>query len=169
MSKNSFRVKCYDTRIDKCRVKYGLGLLAWAAESGIDRKVLGRYRAGFEEPTERNLAKLVRAARKITGQPITAREFFDLGEDEPLGPRYESPYKAPGRKQYNTRFDRCLLREDLLPVDLARASGLSRQTVFKKRAGVETFSIVGLAKLVRGMRRLGRDVRASDLVDVGED
>jgi hypothetical protein len=169
MSKNTFHVKRYDTRIDQCRIKHEIPLGLWAAESGIDRKVLGRYRAGLDEPTERNLAKLVRAARKITGQPIAAGEFFDLGDDEPLGPRHESSYKSPGRKQYDTRFDRWLLRENVLPVDLARASGLSRQTIFKKRAGTETFGVGILAKLVRGMRRLGRDVRASDLVDVGED
>jgi hypothetical protein len=169
MTRFGVHAKNYDTRMDRCRVSYGIDLSRWSAESGIDRKVLRRYRAGLDEPTERNLVKLVRAARRITGQQVLANEFFDLGEDEPLRPRRERQYKSPGRKAYNTRIDQCLLREDVLPIDLARAAGLSRQTVFKKRSGAEAFSIGILAKLVRGMRRLGRDVRAADLVDVGED
>jgi hypothetical protein len=169
MSKHAFHVKTYDTRIDRCRVKYGISLLQWSTASGVDRKVISRYRAGVDEPTERNLAKLVRAARKITGKPIMASELFDLGEDVPLGPRRERQYASPGRKVYNTRFDQYLLREDVLPMDLARESGLSRQQVFKTRSGAAAFSRTVLSKLIRGMRRLGRDVRASDLVDVGED
>ena len=155
--------------MDQCRVKYGLALLQWSVETGIDRRVITRYRAGLDEPTERNLAKLIRAARKITGKQLRAGEFFDLGEDEPLGPRRERQYASPGRKAYMTRFDEYLLREDVSPVDLARECGLSRQQVFKTRSGAAAFSRPGLEKVVRGMRRLGRDVRASDLVDVGED
>jgi hypothetical protein len=162
-------IRTYATRIDRCRRKYDIQLAQWAVEAGIDRKVITRYRAGLDEPTERNLAKLVRAARRITGQRISAGEFFDLGEDEPLRTRHESQYASPGRRIFGTRFDRCLVREGVLPIDLARASRLSRQSVFKKRKGTEAFSRPILAKLVRGMRRLGRDVRASDLVDVGED
>ena len=161
--------KSYKTRIDRCRRKYGIQLARWSYEAGIDRKIITRYRAGLDEPTERNLAKLVRAARKITEQPIRAAELFDLGEDEPLRVRHDSQYASPGRKVFDTRFDRCLIREGVLPSDLARASRLSRQSVFKKRKGTQSFSRPMLAKLVRGMRRLGRDVRAADLVDVGED
>lgn len=169
MGKQSFQAKNYDTRVDVCRVVYGIPLLQWSIEARIDRKVIRRYRAGLDEPTERNLAKLVRAARTITGKPIRASEFFALGEDEPLGPRRERQYCSPGRKTYDTRFDRCLLREDVLTVDLARECGLSRQQVFKTRSGAAAFSRPGLEKVVRGMRRLGRDVQASDIVDVGED
>src|SRR5687768_12435596 len=111
MSKHSFHVRNYDTRMDRCRVVYGISLLQWSIEARIDRKVITRYRAGLDEPTERNLAKLVRAARAITGKPIRASELFELGEDEPLGPRWERQYSSPGRKTYDTRFDRCLLRE----------------------------------------------------------
>lgn len=170
MSKHSFHIKNYETRMDRCRVKYGIPLPIWSIESGIDRKVISRYRAGLDEPTERNLAKLVRAARKITGKPIKASEFFDLGEDEPLGPWRERPYPSSTlRGFYNTRFDRCLLREDVAPVDLARECGVTRQQVFKVRSRAAAFSRPGLERVVRGMRRMGRDVRASDLVDVGED
>ncbi|MDP9192358.1 MAG: hypothetical protein M3P06_11725 [Acidobacteriota bacterium] len=169
MSKHTFHVKKYETRMDQRRAKYGIALLQWSVEAGIDRKVISRYRAGLDEPKERNLAKLVRAARKITGKQIRASEFFDLGEDEPLGTRRERQYASPGRKAFKTRFDQCLLREDVSPVDLARECGLSRQQVFKTRSGAASFSRPGLEKIVRGMRRLGRDVRASDIVDVGED
>jgi hypothetical protein len=169
MSKRGFHVKNYETRIDRCRAHYGILLWQWAAEAGIDRKIITRYRAGLDEPTERNLAKLVRAARKITGKQIRASEFFDLGEDEPLGPWRERQYASPGRKAYDTRFDRYLVREDVLTVDLARECGLSRQQVSRNRSGAAAFSRPGLEKVVRGLRRLGRDVRASDLVDVGDD
>jgi hypothetical protein len=169
MSKRGFHVKDYETLIDRCRVKYGIPLWQWSGESGIDRKVINRYRAGLDEPTERNLAKLVGSARRITEKQIMASEFFDLGEDEPLGPRRERQYPSPGRKSYNTRFDRYLLREDVLTVDLAKACGLTRQQVSKKRSGAASFSRAGLEKIVRGLRRLGRDARARDIVDVGED
>jgi hypothetical protein len=38
----------YETRTDHCRVKYSIPLLQWSAD------VIGRYRAGLDEPTEFN-------------------------------------------------------------------------------------------------------------------
>jgi hypothetical protein len=171
MSISKSRSRSYDTRLDRCRRRYGIPLPLWAAESGVCSKVIGRYRSGEDDPMVQAVARLVRAARRITGQHISANDMFDLGEDEPLTPRRERlrSHASPGRREYDTRVDHCLRREDVLPIHLAREAGLSRQAVYKKRTGQESFRAKILARTVRAMRRMGRDIRASDLADVGED
>lgn len=170
---SQFQSKSYDTRIDELRRRYRIPLSLWAAEAGIRRALLCRYRADVDVPMIYTLAKLVRAARAITGKPIQAKELYDLGEDEPVNiadpyPRREVP-RGNVRRSYDTRLDRCLIAEGVLPSHLARESGITRPTILKKRTGAESQKVSVLAALVRAMRRMGRDVRASDLADVGED
>lgn len=159
----------YNTKLDSCRRHYGVKPQEWANESGIDRRVLIRYRSGELVPGVANLAKLVIALWKITGLPIRASELYDLGESEPLGMetqnRCNSPFKG---KRFATRFDRFLALRGINPTCLAAAVPTTRQTIYKKRSGAETFTIRQIERVVRTLRRLGYDVRASYIVDVGE-
>jgi hypothetical protein len=94
-----------------------------------------------------------------------------LGEDEPVNTTH--PYPRVRRKAYSKtysrRFERCLVREEIPPGRLAYEAGVSRQGLVRKRADSEAATVIYIAKIVRAMRRLGRDVRAADLFDVGED
>lgn len=171
-TQDGYQPKSYDTRIDQFRRRYGIPLQLWAAEADISRSLIARYRAATADPYVETLAKLVRAARRITGRQVRAAELFDLGEDEPVNrepcPRRKAT-RGGVREFYNTRFDGCLIREGILPAHLARESGISRPTILKKRTGAESFRVSVLAKLVRALRRMGREVQASDLANVGED
>jgi predicted transcriptional regulator len=172
MAERGFQTKSYDTRIDRFRRRYNISPSLWAAEAGISRSLIARYRAATEEPYVETVAKLVLAARRITGQCVRAADLFDLGEDEPVNPEptlRRRPARGGVREFYNTRFDSCLIREGVLPAHLARESGISRPTVLKKRTGEESFRVSVLATLVRALRRMGRNVRASDLANLGED
>lgn len=172
MTERSHREKDYDTRIDQFRRRHNIRASAWAAEAGISRSLLARYRADAADPHIETFAKLVRAARKITGLPVRASDLYDVGEDEPVNP--EPALRRNGarggvREFYDTRFDGCLIREGVLPAHLARESGISRPTILRKRTGEESFRVGVLARFVRALRRMGREVQASDLADVGED
>ncbi len=172
MSQRTSHARSYDTRIDRFRRRHEIPLQLWASEAKVSRSLLARYRAATEDPYVETLVKLVRAARKITGQQVRAAELFDLGEDEPVNTEPCLRKRAPRggvREFYDTRFDTCLIREGVLPAHLARESGISRPTILKKRTGAESFRVSVLARLVRALRRMGREVRASDLANVGED
>jgi transcriptional regulator with XRE-family HTH domain len=141
----------------------------WAAIAGIHPKQLEDYLNGRHLPRSGVLAKLVRAARQITGVLVNASELYDLGEDERVC-RVQSVRRPPNpRRFYDTPFDRFLRREGILPSQLARESGLPRQVILRKRTGAELPSIPVIEGLVRALRRMGYDVRATDLFDVGED
>lgn len=158
--------------MERFRRTEGIDPSAWAETAHINRRQLARYRSGREQPYSHNLAALVRAARKITGRPVAAHELVDLGEDEPLNTVSPTPFlhSTRARKQFHTRLDQCLLREGVLPALLAREASVSRQNLLRKRCSTEAGMSVGfLHALVCAMRRLGRDIRASDLIDLGED
>jgi transcriptional regulator with XRE-family HTH domain len=161
----------YETRIDRFRRTAGIALRRWAEEAHISRMQLGKYRAGTQEPTLETLAALVSAARRVSGLPVKAADLYDVGEDEPLNTTDPEPFAAPRgdiRNLYDTRFDKCLVREGIRPSRLARTAGMSRLSILRKRAGRESPTVGVLARLVRAMRIMGRDIRASDLFDVGE-
>ncbi|HEV7765273.1 MAG TPA: hypothetical protein VGQ76_09745 [Thermoanaerobaculia bacterium] len=161
---------CYDSRIDRCRRRYGVKPQEWANESGVDRKVLIRYRSGELVPGVANLAKLVLGLWRITGLPIRASELYDLGESEPLGRKTQNRCNTPFKgKRFATRFDRFLALRGINPTCLAAAIPTTRQTIYKKRSGAESFTIRQIERVVRTLRRMGYDVRASYIVDVGED
>jgi transcriptional regulator with XRE-family HTH domain len=167
-----YEARAYGTRIDRFRRKEGIRLRLWAQEAGINRTQFGKYRAGKQEPSAIALANIVRAARRITGKPVRAAELYDVGDDEPLNTLAPEPFfekRGTVRHVYNTRLDQCLIREGIKPARLARASGISRLALHRKRSGREIPRVSAIAKLVKAMRRLGRDVTASDLFDVGED
>ena len=51
-----------------------------AVESGYSRQHLLRVRMGRMEPTRRCIAAVVRAARRLAREPVTASDLFDLGD-----------------------------------------------------------------------------------------
>lgn len=115
MSPRSFFVRRdYDTLLDRFRRKEGIPLLLWAEEAGMNRTQLGKYRSGKLEPSAVTLSDLVRAAKRIIGCPVKASDLYDLGEDEPLNVTNPYPWGRPQssvRQSFNTRLDRCLIRE----------------------------------------------------------
>lgn len=71
---------------------------------------------------------------------------------------------------YDTRCDQFRVREALLPAQWCAISDVSRSALFRLRSGRGSTRIDILARLVRGAAYLlARDVRASEIVDVGED
>ena len=162
-------LKSYETKFDRGRVRHGLGPTEWATETGIPRTQLLRYRAGEEEPQVETLAKLVRSAAVITGRSIKASDFVELGEDEPVHAVRVQDCPWRKYKQPKTRLEALLIREHVRPEHLAAAAPLSRTFLHRLRKKKATMMVTTLARIVRALRRMGRDVKASDVVDVGED
>lgn len=127
-----------------------------------------RYRAGLSEPQVNTLARLVLAARRIAGKRVKASDFYDLGESEPLNRRPVRYFERRKIEDVNTRLEATLLREHVRPTDLANKAGLSRQALRRLRRGQAIMTVSTLAQIVRAFRRMGRDVKASDIADVGD-
>lgn len=161
--------KVYNTRLDRFRMREHLDLSQWKDEAAIARGQLGRYRTGAAEPRSDVLARLVRSAGKLLNRRIPASDLYDLGEDEPLGVPRKTRGDSRVRKPYPTRFDRLLRRQHIVGAQLAVEAGISRQNIRKLRAGLEKPRVRTIAGLVRALRRMGLDVAAGDLFDVGED
>lgn len=162
----------YATRLDQFRVREALPLARWASEAGIERTRLGKYRAGTAEPHVEALARLVRAASRILGRPVRASELCDLGEDEPLGAQNRQRTTHGNdeyRSRYDTPFDEWLHRNGVRPNALARARGVSRQSLRYIRMGKDVPRLPTLRRIIIALRRRGHDVRAADWFDVGED
>jgi hypothetical protein len=162
-------VRAYNTQFDATRRRYGLDPKQWPHASHVSRGAISRYRVGVEEPLVETLARLVRAARQLSGRPVKASEFFDLGEAEPINLIGPKPARWHFGKTYDTRFDKNLIRERVLPAQLARESGVLRATILRKPSGADSITVGMLAKFVRAMRRIGRATMASDSADLGED
>jgi len=158
----------YNTRFDRFRSRERLDLSRWQKEAAIGRGQLLRYRTGAAEPRSDVLARLVRAAARLLNRPVRASELYDLGEDEPLGTPARTEGESALRKAYPTRFDQLLRRHGVADAQLVTVSRMSRQNIRKLRAGLETPRVRTIAGLVRALRRMRLDVRASDLFDVGE-
>jgi hypothetical protein len=71
-------------------------------------------------------------------------------------------------KRYDSRFDRTLAAHSISPLHLVAASGVTRATIVNIRKG-NAPSMATVATIVRVLRRHGYPVRASDIVDVGEE
>lgn len=156
------------TRLEQFRVREKLNARQWAVESGIYGAQFHRYLSGTAEPMLPRLSRIVEAARTLTGRSVAASELFDLGEDEAVNTLSPAPFLKPTpttRSLYDTRLDQLLVRLGIRPAMLARTSRLPRQTIGRLRAARMTPTVGMVATLVRALRKLGRDVRATDLFD----
>jgi hypothetical protein len=161
----------YDTRLDRFRVREGIGITQWSDEAGLRRTTLNRYRSASEEPTAVYLANLVQSASRILGRPVKASELYDLGEAEPLGKKNrqrEYRANAGSRKFYKSRLDVLLRRIGLPPSAFAREANISAHTLLRIRAQQVSPMVSTLRMLVVALRQMGYDVTVSDIVDVGE-
>lgn len=164
----------YRTKLDEFLRQHGIRASEWALEAGIPVRQLTRYRSGRGTPSTGTLAILVRAAQKITGQRIRAQDLLDVGDEEPLNRAMDEEELPPptNGKRLQTRINRCMTREGVRPARRAREAGVSRQNLLRLRTDTARgrgMSVGVLRALVSAMRRMGRDVRASDVIDVGED
>jgi predicted transcriptional regulator len=162
----------YTTKLEKFRRQHGIRASEWAHEAGIPVRQLTRYRSGRGMPRTDTLAILVRAARKITGQGIRAQDLVDVGDEEPLNPSRDGDDGSllTNGERDQTRINRCMTREGVRPARLAREAGVSRQNLLRLRTDTgRGMSVTVLRALVTAMRRMGKDVRASDVADLGED
>lgn len=165
------REQRYDTRLDRFRVREGIGIKQWADQAGLRRTTLNRYRSASEEPTADYLAKLVRSASRILRRPVKASEIYDLGEGEPLGKndlRRDYRTNEGSRKFYRSQLDTLLRRIGLPPSAFAREANISAHTLLRIRSQQASPMVSTLRALVVAMRRMGHDVTASDIADVGD-
>ena len=160
--------KTFQTRIDRTRARLRVSPSLWAREAGISRGQLLRYRSGEDVPRSNTLAILVRSLTTASGKPVNAADLYDLGEDEPLGTQTAAKRRSRVGKSFNSRLDQTLQRLGALPTPVADEAKVSRQVVGRLRAGRDFPRVTTIAKLVRALRRMGHDVSASDLFDVGE-
>lgn len=158
----------YDTRLERCRLRIGLTPGEWAAAADIWPGQLLRYRSSQAEPRRSTLLRLVRAARDVTGTMVRASDLYDLGDDEPLGEPAGSLSKPRRRKPFPTNLDVVLRRYGFTAAALARNSRLHSRIIRRFQAGTEDPLVSTMAILVRTLRRMGADVRAHDVFDLGE-
>ena len=161
----------YDTSLDRFRVRERIDIQQWAQVAEMRRTTLNRYRAGESEPNVRQFARLLRAASRILGRAVFASELYDFGENEPVAPQPpRRTYNASSRsrKAFNSRLDRLLRKFGLTPTALARDAGVSTHGLLKIRADKDTPMISTIRQLVQAFRRLGCNVRAPDIIDLGE-
>lgn len=160
--------KAYDTPVDRFRVRANLSIAEWAREAGMSRTQLGKYRSHAEELTVTSLAALTRAASRILQRRVRASELCDLGDTEPLGHPYRFAGGYNARIRYGTPLDRFLRRIDVPPSPLARLIPLSPNQFRRIRADEAAPRVSTVRDLVRTLRRMGYDVKASELFDIGE-
>jgi hypothetical protein len=70
------------TRLERFIQERGIALTRIQAAIPMHPTQLGRYRFGLSVPSERVIARIVRAVRSITGEPIKASQLFNLGDDD---------------------------------------------------------------------------------------
>jgi predicted transcriptional regulator len=156
------------TRLEQFRVREKLSARPWAGESGIYRAQFRRYLSGTAEPMLPRVSRIVEAARTLTGRNVAASDLFDLGEDQAVNTLNPAPFRKPTptkRILYDTRLDQLLVRLGIQPAMLARTSRLPRQTIGRLRAARMTPTVGMVATLVRALRKMGRDVQATDLFE----
>lgn len=159
----------YDTRLNHFRLAKGISPTAWANAAGMWRGQLTRYCSGSATPRCSRLVLLLRSARELTQTSVCASELYDLGEDEPLGGTLSSADRRWRRSTpWNTRFDRVLKRHGIGPSRLAAEAGVSQRAVRELQAGLTDPRVSTLASMVRALRRMGVNVRAHDLIDIGD-
>jgi DNA-binding phage protein len=161
----------YGTRLDRFRVRERIDLEQWAEKAGMRRTQLGKYRSGRGEPRADALARLVRAAAVLLYRPVKASELYDLGEDEAIAAeihRFPQTGQEKIRRVYDSKIDAYLRRIDAAPASVARAAGMSRQSLLNLRSEAALPMCSTIRALVIALRRRGYAVTASDLFDVGE-
>ena len=163
-----FEARDYDTRLDQFRKRAGIGRGEWAIAAEISRSQLTKYRAGLGEPRAGHLARLVSSAGRILGRAVNASELFDLGEDEPLGKKRRPKPAKLTAADYDTRLDKLMRRLGVRPAALAKATGTSRMQIYCVRRGGNPL-VSTVRSIVIAIRRMGHDVRARDVIDLGEE
>ncbi|MEA2238637.1 MAG: hypothetical protein QOC81_3361 [Thermoanaerobaculia bacterium] len=73
------------TRLERFIKERGISLTEIRTAIPMHRTQLSRYRLGLAVPSERVIARIVRAVRSITGEPIKANQLFNLGDDDEPG------------------------------------------------------------------------------------
>ncbi len=68
------------TRLEAFLKSHGIKPAHLAVESGYSRQHLLRVRMGRMEPTRRCIAAVVKAARRLARESVTASDLFDLGD-----------------------------------------------------------------------------------------
>jgi DNA-binding phage protein len=161
------------TRIERFRIRNRIGPTEWAAKAGMSRQTLRHVRGG-NDPFVATTRALVRAASEILGRQVGARELFDVGEDTsvpevPVPHEIVSDAQRKMLKRYETRLDRVLRGERIVPSEFARHAGIVRQTLLRFRTGQEEPCLSTLANMVAALRRMtGKRYLAGHLYDLGE-
>lgn len=160
----------YDTSLDRFRVRERLDIQQWAEEAEMRRTTLNRYRAGESEPNVRQLVRLVGAARRILGRAVHASELYDLGENEPRANGLPRRVHRENRRRrvFNSRLDHLLRKFGVAPSAFARESGLSRHGLWRIRAEEDSPMVSSVRQIVQAFRRLGYDVKASDVIELSD-
>jgi transcriptional regulator with XRE-family HTH domain len=163
-----FPRKSYHTRLDRFRVREGIDLAAWASEAGMSVTQLQTYRSGRIAPRACTIADLVRSASVILSRAVDPSSLFDIGDDEPLATTRVpmANGRAEWRTQYDSPLDAVMRKYDISPLRFASEAAISRQELLKVRANRATLNIQTLATIVRTFRRLGYDVRSTDLLNL---
>lgn len=161
------------TRIERFRIRNRIAPTAWARKAGMSPQTL-RHVLGGNDPFVATTRALVRAASEILGRQVSVSEIFDVGEETPV-PRAPVPHKIVSDahrktlKRYETRLDRILRGERIVPSEFARHVGVVRQTLLRFRTGQEAPCLSTLANMVGALRRMtAKRYLASHLYDVGE-
>jgi transcriptional regulator with XRE-family HTH domain len=71
-----------DTRLQQFIKERGISLVKLKTAIPMHRSQLSRYRLGYAFPTEPVIARIGRAVRTLTGEPIKANQLFNLGDDD---------------------------------------------------------------------------------------
>ncbi len=71
-----------DTRLQRFIQERGISPAKLKAAIPMHCTQLSRYRFGLAFPTKYVFARIVRAVRSITGEPIKANQLFNLGDDD---------------------------------------------------------------------------------------
>ena len=71
-----------DTRLQRFIKEPRISIVKLKTAIAMHRSQLSRYRFGLAFPTEHVIARIVRAVRALTGEPIKANQLFNLGDDD---------------------------------------------------------------------------------------
>jgi predicted transcriptional regulator len=161
------------TRLSRFRLRENIGIGRWAREAGISGQALHNMCNGADSQLT-TIRKLVRSSSEILTRRVHAIEMFDLGEDTPTSEilsqrRVATPAELRTVTHYQTRLDRILRGQQIMPGDFARHVGISRNSLFRFRSGRQEPNLFTLANMVRTIRLMtGKRYLASHLYDVGE-
>ncbi|MEA2236271.1 MAG: hypothetical protein QOC81_995 [Thermoanaerobaculia bacterium] len=70
------------TRLERFIQERGISLTEIWTAIPMHRSQFARYRFGLAVPSERVIARIVRAVRSLTSEPIKANQLFNLGDDD---------------------------------------------------------------------------------------